>query len=121
MTEYSVAEVDEIDEGERVLVQLEGKPVGVFNVEGELHAYLSWCAHQSGPCCEGNVTGTRSAKFDSETLQTELEWVKEGRILNCPWHGWEYDITDGTCLSREGVSLPSFPVSVRDGEIFVDV
>jgi nitrite reductase/ring-hydroxylating ferredoxin subunit len=121
MTEYTVAEADEIGDGERALVQLEGKPIGVFNVNGEYHAYLSWCAHQSGPCCEGNMTGTIVGSFDPDTLETDLEWVKEDEILNCPWHGWEYDITNGECLSREGVSLPSFPVSVQDGEVVVDV
>jgi nitrite reductase/ring-hydroxylating ferredoxin subunit len=121
MTEYTVAETDDITDGERAIVQIEGKPIGIFNLDGDYYAYLSWCAHQSGPCCEGNITGTTEAGFDSTSLQTTVEWVQEGKILNCPWHGWEYDLTTGNCLTEPGVSLPSFPVSVRDGEIIVEM
>ncbi|WP_254525617.1 Rieske (2Fe-2S) protein [Natrinema caseinilyticum] len=119
MAEYTVADADEIDVGERILVQIEGKPIGIFNIDNEYVAYLSWCAHQSGPCAEGNITGTKTASFDPDTLQTDLEYVKEGEILNCPWHGWEYDLQSGECLSRDNISLASFPVSVDDGKIVV--
>jgi nitrite reductase/ring-hydroxylating ferredoxin subunit len=37
----------------------------------------------------------------------------------CPWHGWEYDIETGDCLSKRSAFLPSYPVEVRDGEIVV--
>lgn len=121
MAEYEVAQAEEIGEGERAVVQLEGKPIGVFNVNGEYRAYLSWCAHQSGPCCEGTVSGTSKAAFDPDTLEVEVEWIKEEEILNCPWHGWEYDLATGECLSRDGVVLPSFPVRVDDGRIFVEL
>lgn len=121
MSKYVVANCDEVEEGQRILVELEGKPIGIFNVDGEYKAYLSWCAHQSGPLCEGNISGTSSASFDPDTLQVTVEWIKEREILNCPWHGWEYDLEDGSCLSREGVVLPSFPVTVEDDEIIVEV
>ena len=52
---------------------------------------------------------------------TSLEWTEEGHILNCPWHGWEYDVTTGECLSRNRVRLPAHDVEVRDGEIVVSL
>lgn len=121
MAEHTVADADEIAEGERIVVQIEGKPIGIFNIDNEYYAYLSWCAHQSGPCAEGNITGTEIADFDSENLQTELSYEKEGEILNCPWHGWEYDLKSGECLSRDNISLAQFPVSVEDGKIVVNL
>jgi nitrite reductase/ring-hydroxylating ferredoxin subunit len=121
MTDHVVCEADELGEGERVLVQLEGREIGVFNVDGELRAYTNWCAHQSGPICEGNITGTWEGSFDRDSLETSLEYCRDGEILNCPWHGWEYDIENGDCLSREGIKLPSHPVEVRDGEVVVSL
>ena len=119
MSDHVVASADEIGEGERALVQLKGREIGVFNVDGEYHAFANWCAHQSGPCCEGPITGTQGAEFDRDTLEYTLEWIKEGQILNCPWHGWEFDVTTGECLSRKGKSLASFPVRVEDGDVVV--
>ena len=119
MSDHVVADADELLPGERILVQLRGREIGIFNVDGELYAYTNWCPHQSGPCGEGNVTGTRAATFDRDTLRSELEYVKDGEILNCPWHGWEFDLTSGDCLSRGGVRLPAHQVRTEDGEIVV--
>lgn len=121
MTDHVVADADELPVGGRIVVQIEGKEIGVFNVDGEYFAYTNWCMHQAGPVCEGALTGTQRAKFDRETLELELEWTDEGKILNCPWHGWEYDVTTGDCLSRKGVKLSSYPVSIEDGEIVVSL
>jgi nitrite reductase/ring-hydroxylating ferredoxin subunit len=121
MTSYVVGRTDELAEGDRVLVELEGKDVGVFNIDGEYYAYVSWCAHQGGPVCEGSLTGTTEASFDRERLETTVEYVREDEILCCPWHGWEFDVTSGECLSRAGCRLPSYEVTVRDGDIVVDV
>ena len=119
MSEHVVADADELGRGERLIVQLEGREIAIFNVDGELAAYTNWCAHQGGPCGEGSITGTVTASFDRDSLETTLEWSADERILNCPWHGWEYDVTTGECLSRRPVRLPSHEVSVRDGEIVV--
>jgi nitrite reductase/ring-hydroxylating ferredoxin subunit len=119
--EYVVAGAEEVGDGERVLVQLEGREVGVFNVDGELFAYTNWCAHQGGPCCEGRLTGTQEATYDRETRETTLEWTREDEVLNCPWHGWEYDVTSGECLSKNRIRLPEHDVEVRDDDIVVSL
>jgi nitrite reductase/ring-hydroxylating ferredoxin subunit len=119
--EYVVASADEIDEGERVLAQVEGREVGVFNVAGELFAYTNWCAHQGGPCCEGRVTGTQEATYERETRETTLKWTREDEVLNCPWHGWEYDVTSGECLSKDRIRLPEHDVDIRNGQIVVSL
>ena len=118
---YAVAEADEIGDGERVVVELEGREVGVFNVDGEFYAHLNWCAHQGGPLCEGTLTGRVDASYDREALRTEVEWVDEGETLICPWHDWEYDVKSGRCISNPDFELPSYPVVVEDGTVFVDV
>lgn len=120
MTEYNISRATDIQPGERKIVELEGKEVCVFNVNGDYHALLNWCVHQGGPCCEGPVSGTYKASFDRESLETELEWVDEGKILTCPWHGWEYDITTGNCLSDTDRKLPKYPVQVENGDVIVE-
>lgn len=121
MAAHVVASEGEIGEGERLTVQLEGREVTVLRLDGEYHAYTNWCAHQSGPVCEGVLTGTAVAELDEATGELDVEWVREGKILSCPWHGWEYDAETGECLSKAGVRLPPHPVAVEDGEVVVEI
>ena len=121
MGEHVICEEKELAPGDRMLVQLEGREVAVFNLDGEYHAMVNWCPHQGGPACEGLISGTSEASFDPDTLQVELEWSEEEVIMNCPWHGWEFDITTGECLSRPPVKLPKYPVEIRDGDLVVSV
>jgi len=55
--EHIVARTDELDDGDRIIALLNGKEIGVFNVDGELHAYPNWCA----PRVDRSVKG-RSAE-----------------------------------------------------------
>jgi len=121
MSEHTVGKQSELDDGDRLVVELEGRDVAVFNVDGEYYAYTNWCAHQGGPVCEGQTTGRKEATFDRETLETELNWVREGEILTCPWHAWEYDLVSGECKSRNGIQLISHQVEVRGEDLVVSV
>lgn len=111
MREVVVCPVDELPPGARRLVKPGSLEIGVFNVGGRFHALPNVCAHQFGPLCEGGVTGTLTADR-SEGWQ--LKWEREGRILVCPWHALEYDITTGQCLAYPKVRLRRFPVEVKD-------
>ena len=53
MRSVVVARADEIAPGERKLVRVGGRSIGVFNVGGEYYALRNRCPHQGGPLCEG--------------------------------------------------------------------
>ena len=57
MPKYVVATPDEIPPGERKIVDIGGRSIGVFNIEGEYFAIRNSCPHQGGPLCSGLVTG----------------------------------------------------------------
>ena len=50
----------------------------------------------------------------------EFIWGREGEILRCPWHGWEFDLNSGQCLTDRR-RLKRFPVVIRDDAIYVEV
>ena len=112
---------DAMADGERVIAEVDGVEVGVFRVDGEYHAYPNVCLHQNGPLCEGTVTGTTEANFDRESLDLDIDWANEGEILSCPWHGWEYHLRTGICLSRADRRLPAYEVYERDGQVVVSL
>ncbi len=90
MARYVVATVEEIPPGGRKIVEVAGRSIGVFNVGGEFFALRNRCPHQGGPLCLGRLGG-----FVTATTPGEYEYSREGEILQCPWHGWEFDVRTG--------------------------
>ncbi len=116
MASHVVARVDEIPPGGRKIVRLEGREVGVFNLDGSFYALKNTCPHQAARVCLGKIVGTT---LPSEVY--EFEYGLEGRILRCPWHEWEYDITTGASVFDPTVRIKSYPVEVADGAITVTI
>ena len=90
MGRYIVAPVGAIPPGERLIVEIAGRSIGVFNVNGEFFALRNRCPHQGGPLCNGPVSG-----FVSSSGPGDYHLSRQGQILRCPWHGWEFDIQTG--------------------------
>ena len=109
MGSHVVGRVGEIGPGDRRIVELEGRSIGVFNVKGTFYALRNACPHQSGPLCRGQVKGLLQA-----TDQKHLTLSREGEILRCPWHGWEFDLTTGRSIfNPHKVRVRSYPVTVE--------
>lgn len=90
MARYVVARVDEIPPGERKIVNIERRSIGVFNVDGTFLAVRNQCPHAGGPVCNGVISGlVTSDRPGSYT------YLRRGEILRCPWHGWEFDLRTG--------------------------
>jgi nitrite reductase (NADH) small subunit len=87
---HVVCTVDQLPPGARKIVDVAGRSIGVFNVNGAYYALRNRCPHQGAPLCEGTLKGTAPPSRPGEYL-----WAREGEILRCPWHGWEFDITTG--------------------------
>lgn len=87
---YIVATVDEIPPGQRKIVEVAGRSIGVFNVNGEFFALRNRCPHQGGPLCTGRLSG-----FVHSKVPGEYAYSRQSEILRCPWHGWEFDIRTG--------------------------
>jgi nitrite reductase/ring-hydroxylating ferredoxin subunit len=114
MARHAVARVEDIPPGGRKIVKVAGREVGVFNLAGTYYALKNVCPHQGARVCLGKVSGT--------TLPSavhEFHYGRDGQILRCPWHGWEYDITTGVSVFDPSVKVVTYPVEVEDGQVVV--
>ena len=113
MTKHIVATVDEIPAGGHKIVDINGRSIGIFNLNGAFYALLNRCPHAGAPLCAGTVTGLRSAKKPGS-----YTWDRPGEIIRCPWHGWEFDIKTGqSWFDPARVRVRPYPVSVESDNI----
>ena len=116
MATHIVARAEDIPRGGRKIVRLEGREVGIFNLDGTFYALKNVCPHQGARVCLGRIVGTT---LPSDVY--EFKYGLKGRILRCPWHEWEYDITTGHSVFDENVRVVTYAVEVVDGEIAVTI
>lgn len=111
MAKHVVAKVDDIPVGERKIVEVAGRSIGVFNVHGEFYALRNRCPHQGGTLCEGQLSG-----FATATVPGQYAYTRHGEILRCPWHGWEFDVKTGqSWLDPECMRVKRYDVHVEKG------
>jgi len=112
MGRHVVGRVSEISSGGRKIVEAEGRSIGVFNVRGQFYALRNSCPHQAAPLCLGSLKGMTLPCKPGEYL-----WGRDGEILRCPWHGWEFDVTNGTSVfNPHAVRVKSYEVTVETEE-----
>tara|TARA_R110002110_G_scaffold3151_5_gene16232 strand:+ start:846 stop:1910 length:1065 start_codon:yes stop_codon:yes gene_type:complete len=96
----AVCRVDEIGEGLAHVARLaDGDRVAVFRQNGKLSAIANACAHQNGPLGEGRVIDC---------------------LVTCPWHGFQYNVTDGRSPAPFTEMVPTYRLRVLDGIVQVD-
>jgi 3-phenylpropionate/trans-cinnamate dioxygenase ferredoxin subunit len=88
---------DQVPQGERVFIEVEGKSIVIFNLVGKLFAIGDVCSHDNGPVGDGEI--------------------EENEII-CPRHGARFDIQTGKATSLPAVvDIPAYPVRVVEGMI----
>lgn len=115
MTHHRVARADEIPDHGAHIVTVNGMEIGIFRVHDRLVAWRNVCPHMAAPVCRGTVSGT--------TLPSrvyEYEYGRDGEILQCPWHGWEFDLLTGRHLvESSSARLRQFPVEVHGDDVYI--
>jgi 3-phenylpropionate/trans-cinnamate dioxygenase ferredoxin subunit len=108
---FVVGRASDIAEGERILVDVDGRSVGIFNVGGVFYAMLNKCPHMGAELCKGDVLNLIEADAPGEVR------IDHGTtFIVCPWHGWEYDIATGqSWCNPDRTRARPFSVDVERG------
>ena len=95
----AVASENEVGNGERILIEIDGQAIVLFNIAGEFFAIADLCSHDDGPLGEGEV---------------------EAYEITCPRHGAHFDLRTGKALTLPAVvDIPAYPVRVAEAEVFI--
>lgn len=81
-------------------LQVEGKAIAMANFEGKIYAINNTCLHRGGPLGQG---------------------LLEGKVVTCPWHGWQYEVTSGRAVQNPAAAVDCYPTEVRGEDVFVDI
>jgi len=102
MAEFvKVAKTNEIESSGGKSVEVNGRKIALFNVDGKFYALDDMCTHRGGPLHEGQVDGT---------------------TVTCAWHGATFDITNGKNLTPPAMQpVASYPCRVTGDDIEVEV
>lgn len=113
MAKYVITEADKVPAGSRVIVSVGRREIGIFNVAGRFYAIRNRCAHQGGPVCSGNLLGTLRSPRPGE-----FEFDSSKKLLECPWHGWEYDLETGqSWFDPASTRVRSYQVEIESGRV----
>jgi nitrite reductase/ring-hydroxylating ferredoxin subunit len=116
MGRHVVAQADDVPPGTRKRFTVEGRFIALFNVDGEYFAALDRCPHRGGSFCEGRQTG-----LVESTEPGVYAYTRQGEIIRCPWHGWEFDLRTGRskCAPKQWRAR-TFPVAIASGDSLGD-
>lgn len=115
MTGYQVARVEDIPDRGGMIVTVGSLEIGLFRSGDTIRAWRNHCPHMAAPVCRGTVTGTM---LTTEVYQ--YRYGRDGEILQCPWHGWEFDLESGRHLAPgSSARLRGYPVEIVNGMVVV--
>ncbi len=96
-----VATVDQVPEGRGIALEIEGRRLAIFNIEGNFHAVEAACAQHRAPLERGVIY--------------------EG-TLHCPWHGVAFDVDRGICSAFPNeISTTTYEVRLEGNDILLRI
>jgi 3-phenylpropionate/trans-cinnamate dioxygenase ferredoxin subunit len=96
-----VAAAADCPEGRLKSVSAAGEQIVLANVDGDVYALLDQCSHEEYPLSDGDL---------------------EGADLVCMYHGARFDVCTGRNKALPAIRpVRSFPVDIREGDVYVEV
>ena len=95
-----VAQTLLVPEGAGTCVDVQGKKIAIFKVDGKFYALDNSCGHRGGPLSEGSL---------------------DGNAVACPWHGFVFDVTTGNCATNPALQQSTYKIKVEGSDLLVEI
>jgi nitrite reductase/ring-hydroxylating ferredoxin subunit len=108
---FIVGRVADLDDGERMIVNVNGRSIGIFNVHGKYYGLPNRCPHKGAEMCRGVLVGELSSPEPGV-----FSYDADRKFVTCPWHGWEFDVATGqSYFDPARTRIRTYAVEVEDG------
>ncbi|MEK0433017.1 MAG: hypothetical protein RL700_1224 [Pseudomonadota bacterium] len=96
-----VMALEDVFEGEVMAVNVQGKEIALYEVQGELYATDNLCTHGAARLSDGFL---------------------EGREIECPFHQGRFDVCTGKALCAPLTeNIRVYPVRIENKRVFVNM
>ncbi len=92
----TVARIDDLPAGGSCVIDFDGRAVALFREGDQVYAIDDRCPHAGASLCGGAV---------------------EAGVVTCPWHDWQFRLTDGAWVGNPRIRTAAYDVRVEGGEI----
>lgn len=111
MAKHVIGPVSAIPPGSRKILEIAGRSIGIFNVDGQFHAVKNLCPHQGAPLCEGTIGSAVTS-----TGPGDYQLDRGSQVLRCPWHGWEFELRTGqSWFDPAKVRVKTYAATIEPG------
>jgi nitrite reductase (NADH) small subunit len=97
---YPVTALASLATGSGQAFTIAGRRIALFNVGGQIHAMDDMCPHAGAPLSDGRLNGC---------------------VVTCPWHGWDFDVTNGRMPGQAEDCQKVYPVHINGDQVEVEV
>ncbi|MBI4479841.1 MAG: non-heme iron oxygenase ferredoxin subunit [Acidobacteria bacterium] len=97
-TFVKVANVTDLPNGKVKSITVGEKTIALCNVNGTFYALDNVCIHRGGPLGEGYLDGEK---------------------LECPWHGWQFEVKTGCVAFNPREKIPTYEVKIEGSDVLV--
>ncbi|MEY3722046.1 MAG: hypothetical protein RL618_2565 [Pseudomonadota bacterium] len=96
-----VTSADDVPEDDVIGVDIAGKSLALYQVDGEIYATDNLCTHGNARLCDGFL---------------------EGHEIECPLHQGKFDIRNGKAMCAPLTEdVRTYPVRIEGSRVFVDL
>lgn len=119
--EVLVCRSDAVEDGRVCIVEVGDVEIGLIRHKGACYAYRNVCPHQGGPACEGLRMPQVNDVIDASGRFVQQCFDENNVHIVCPWHGYEFNLSDGTHVIDKNLRLKKYAVNEREGNIYVAI
>ena len=96
----TIAQVEEVPVGAGVERTVEGRIIALYHTGESFYALDGICPHTGGPLGEGRL---------------------QGCVVTCPWHGWQFDVTNGVHCLNDRLQQTTYTVRVEGSDVQIEL
>ena len=119
MAQIFVCDDKDMRDGDVRIVRQDRLEIGVYRHAGAYYAYRNHCLHQGGPACEGLTIAKVEERLLPDKTSQGLYFSDKELHFVCPWHGMEYDMKTGECVSDRRMKLRKYKITQKGDDLYV--